>query len=1127
MHFAPNAETPFSFTYGGHPSAKFLRSWNYSVQRHPSSLKNVVSMTCTYKNPEKTLRVDCDVKVYQDWQAVMWTLRFTNTGKHHSQLIADVKTTDLSLAKRDKGAFTIHYANGCNADPDDFAPRQAILSTGQNLTVSPEGGRSSQGSFPFFNVDTGQGQGVITAIGWTGTWKADFSVDTRGRMSLITGIRHLNTWLNPGESIRSSSICLLFWKGSTYVDGQNKWRQFVLNCLTPRIDGQPVRYPFSTSFNYGDPYPCNEYSCLDADYAIALVERYKQFDLVPEVFWLDAGWYTNSGNVKEGRNWYNTVGNWTVDADRFPDGLKPVSDAVHQAGAKFMVWFEPERVFKGSQWSRELKREWLIDGGKNTESYLFNLCDTSAVTWLSNYINKFMDDNGIDDYRQDFNIEPTGFWAFHDGPGREGITENHYIEGLYSFWDRILKHHPHGFIDNCAGGGRRLDLETIQRSAPLWRTDYKYGEPVGYQSHTFGLEFWLPQTGTGVMGYDKFSSRSSLGTSVIYDWKVTEPDADLTEMRKLMDEYDELRPYYYQDYYPLTSTSQTLGNSIWMAYELNRPAKKDGIIVAFRRENAPDSTCIVKLKGLEPNQTYTVTDKDSHQSLTMTGKQLSEGITLTSGQPRSSLILKYTSKPEENILKLSVSEPNHQKVIAMGTEFDPHFLSQNVTRSEGCKIEDWNNIICRRVKDMQIQRFRVMVLPSWYEPKNDDNDAHHINWDAFRWNSKEMKSLYAELDLAQHLGIQVNLTLWGAEQNHFLAGSNYGDWVLAPLDDDEWAENFSALIQYLLKVKHYTCIKEITPVNEPDWAFIYNGKKSVPSAYIKMCKVLDSRFRHDGIRDLVKFSLSDNSDGGTGTHKYLQACTHELANVADIFNSHTYIFGYQTPNSEIYHWEWENCQLSNRSGKPHFIGEYGGNQCVGSSRQRDINLYKRGVLMARIAINCMNAGAAGLSYWSLMDLYYNQKSDYNGMQQLGLWKTIRKAYEGDSIYKNIKVDYEPRPQFYAYSLLTRFIRSGAEVYPIKTDDEFYAGMALKNPDGHWTYIFANSNCSSRHIQIANRFDSRGIYNVYRYVRQELPLDDRQLQAQHQSLKLQSAIDYNLPLESIVVFDQKISKDNRK
>ena len=642
-HFARRGELPFSFTYGGQPSSAFLKTWGYTVRRHVMPQTGATNVIYTYTAPDGSMQVSCDVKIYRPQKAVMWVLRFKNTGTGKSKTIADVRTTDLSFRNNNAVPFTLHYTRGSNAGPDDFAPYQRVFDGTGELLLRPEGGRSSQLNFPFFNIDTGNGLGMIAAIGWTGTWKADFKSEARGRLKFVTGIDRLNTWLYPGESIRSSSVCLMFWQGDSYIDGQNQWRRLVLSCLTPRIDGKPYHYPITTSFNYGDPYPCNEYTCMDESYALALVERYKQFNLAPKVFWLDAGWYTESARVGEGKNWYNTVGNWTVDSLRFPRGLKPISDAVHAIGSEFLVWFEPERIFKGSRWSRELPKQWLMDAGEGTESYLFNLADTAAVSWLSRYINKFMDDNGIDHYRQDYNIEPAGFWYHNDPEGREGITENHYIEGLYAYWDNILRHHPHGFIDNCASGGRRLDLETLQRSAPLWRTDYHYGEPVGYQTHTFGLALWLPQTGTGVMKTDKFTTRSSLGSTVVFSWKITEPGNNLLEMRKLMDEFDELQPYYFEDYYPLTSTQRILGDSVWMAYQLNRKSARDGIVVAFRRAMAPDSACTVCLKGLDAKCVYTLTDRDSHRSFIRTGAELARGLQLVLPEKRSSLVLMYAA----------------------------------------------------------------------------------------------------------------------------------------------------------------------------------------------------------------------------------------------------------------------------------------------------------------------------------------------------------------------------------------------------------------------------------------------------------------------------------------------------
>ena len=51
-----------------------------------------------------------------------------------------------------------------------------------------------------------------------------------------------------------------------------------------------------------------------------------------------------------------------------------------------------------------------------------------------------------------------------------GFTENRYINGLYKYWDAVRQAYPHLVIDNCAGGGTRVDLESVARTVFLWRT---------------------------------------------------------------------------------------------------------------------------------------------------------------------------------------------------------------------------------------------------------------------------------------------------------------------------------------------------------------------------------------------------------------------------------------------------------------------------------------------------------------------------------------------------------------------------------------------------------------------------------------------------------------------------------
>src|SRR5690606_21689587 len=140
----------------------------------------------------------------------------------------------------------------------------------------PESGRSSDNAFPFFNIESASGQGAMVAVGWSGTWYADFQGHAKNSVSLASGMKWLDTYLHADESIRTPSICLLFWKGEDRMVGHNLFRRFIIEQQTPKINGKPARFPISASFNYGDPFPCNEYTCLTADYAVAIINRYKR-----------------------------------------------------------------------------------------------------------------------------------------------------------------------------------------------------------------------------------------------------------------------------------------------------------------------------------------------------------------------------------------------------------------------------------------------------------------------------------------------------------------------------------------------------------------------------------------------------------------------------------------------------------------------------------------------------------------------------------------------------------------------------------------------------------------------------------------------------------------------------------
>ncbi|MBW8325088.1 MAG: alpha-galactosidase [Prolixibacteraceae bacterium] len=641
QHFAKGKIPPFSFVYGGKNSNSFLKNWQFKAEKLLAVEPKSEVSAFTYSDPKSGLAVKCIVTCFADFQAVEWVLNFTNTSGKNTPIIEKAAAIDYSFVAEEKGVFVLHHAKGSNAERSDFLPIDEKMQPGKSIYMTPQGGRSSDKTgFPFFNIEMPGQQGIMVAVGWTGKWYADVLQADEKTVSLKSGMENMQLSLFPKEEIRTPKICLLFWNGDDRMIGHNQFRQFILAHHSRKLNGRFAEYPMSGSFDYGDPAPCSEYNCLTEKFAVALVERYQRFKILPEVFWLDAGWYTGCGWDKEKGSWWENVGNWSVDKDRFPNGLRPVADAVHQTGAKFMVWFEPERVVKGTQLHKE-HPEWLINEGTDSNNLLLNLGNKEALKWLTDHISGLIKSEGIDNYRQDFNFDPMPYWKANDKPGRIGISEIRHIEGLYAFWDALLERFPNLLIDNCASGGRRIDLETTSRSAPLWRTDYQYGEPNGYQCHTFGLNFYLPIHGTAIYKTDSYTFRSGLSATAVMNWEVTGKESEsIPAIQKRIQDFKNLRSYFYSDYYPLTPAN--INDNAWLAYELNRPDKGDGIVIAFRRKDCKQESIQAKLVGLDKSADYEFLIEDYNLRDKKTGQELmGKGIEIGIPQSPGSVMISY------------------------------------------------------------------------------------------------------------------------------------------------------------------------------------------------------------------------------------------------------------------------------------------------------------------------------------------------------------------------------------------------------------------------------------------------------------------------------------------------------
>ena len=616
---------PFSFTYDGQASASFLRTWQQAgtCREEASQFAYVVSWT----DPKTGLKVTANATTFKDFPAVEWLLHLENTGQQDTPILEQVQVLDQLVAAAGQ-RLVLDQIRGDDCTENSFLPLERTVNPGETVRLAPVGGRSSNGTFPFFNLDR-DGQGLMVAIGWTGQWAAEIQRDQAGATRLRAGMELTRLRLHPGEAIRTPRIMLLGWKGDR-LEAHNQFRRLLLRHYLPQLDGQPIELAISAqSFNRtgGRGYWASEPGQL------AAVEVNRQLGC--NSLWLDAGWF-------EG-DFPNGVGNWLPKPQEFPRGLRPVGNACQQAGLKFLVWYEPERVAANTRLAQEQSGFILpLQKGPGVGG-LFNLGDPQARRWLTDLLVRQIAEFNIHTYRNDFNIDPLPFWRANDPPERQGITEIRYVEGLYALWDDLRAKYPRMYLDDCASGGRRIDLEMLRRGVVQTRSDTACvaGRSEWDQCQACGLNLYLPLHAT--IGWDvgAYECRSSATSGFCGEWDILHKEFPRDAARASICEIQANRQYWLGDFYPLTPT--TLAGDVWMAWQLHRPDLDAGIVLAFRRKDCPQATLAVKLRGLTAEQRYVVTWSDElrHETTqTMLGRELAD-TPLSLSRPRSSLLVRY------------------------------------------------------------------------------------------------------------------------------------------------------------------------------------------------------------------------------------------------------------------------------------------------------------------------------------------------------------------------------------------------------------------------------------------------------------------------------------------------------
>ena len=651
------SNVPFSFRYGRKPSAKLLHKWRFVPPTSGTSeTPGVTEQQYVYADPHNRLEITAVVRTFAGFPGVAdWVVRFHNTGHKDTGILQDILPLDLSFVPSSAGAV-VHHARGSTAVAADFEPLDESLAAGGSVHLHSTDGRSSSGdTLPFFNLQSGHG-GLIGAIGWSGDWKADLSSAADGSVVRVTaGMQRTHLRLHPGEEIRTPRIVLMAWSGNDWQEAQNAWRRLLFAHYTPQQDGKPMLGPVMAGSWGADPIAGK----------LAYVQWLQTHAIPVDLYAVDAGWFGASvGAENDPTNpWWKNRGDWFPSPLYYPHGIAPLGAALKAAGYGFSLWVEPETAMPGTQILTQ-HPEWFLHTPHpaNPGASLLRLGDPAARQGATALLSGLITDFGMTWYRQDFNISPQPYWELADAPDRVGMTEIQHITGMYQMLDDLLAAHPGLRIDNCASGGRRLDIEMLSRSFAVWRTDFAYFDTLAEQAQTQQLALWVPQNN----GFDTYTLDSPwtrhgpysspanfylmrLGYNVGYGLRPGDIDVENAEwlawIKDALAEYREVQPYFQADFYALLPYSRS--DAVWTAWQLDRPEDGSGVVVVLRRPKSPDAALCLQLRHLDPNASYAVEMRRTHArepTQTMSGSELGS-LALNLESAPSSLLVFYRRLP--------------------------------------------------------------------------------------------------------------------------------------------------------------------------------------------------------------------------------------------------------------------------------------------------------------------------------------------------------------------------------------------------------------------------------------------------------------------------------------------------
>jgi len=413
------------------------------------------SLEITLKDIRNDIEAQLTYRVYPEFGIISRSSKIVNNS-NQSITVESAQSATWNLPEGD--GYRLSYLTGRWAAETQL--NHEPIHEGMKVLESRLG-HTGHNMNPWFAIDEGKadeehGRVWFGALAWSGNWRITVEQTPYKQVRVTGGFNTFDfAWpLKTGEALETPE----FYAGFS-VHGFGEASRMLHNLERTISKGRvrPVLYNSweATGFNVNEQ---GQKTLAD-----------KAAKLGVELFVMDDGWFGKRNTDNAG------LGDWTVNPQEFPNGLKPLIDHVKSLGMDFGLWFEPEMVNPDSDLYRA-HPDWVMNFTGRPRSELrnqlvLNLARPEVRDYIFGFLDRMTSEYDIRYIKWDMNrvfAEPG--WP-EMPPDEQKELWAKYVWNYYDIMKRLRAKHPRLEIESCSGGGGRIDLGVLPYVDEFWTSD--------------------------------------------------------------------------------------------------------------------------------------------------------------------------------------------------------------------------------------------------------------------------------------------------------------------------------------------------------------------------------------------------------------------------------------------------------------------------------------------------------------------------------------------------------------------------------------------------------------------------------------------------------------------------------